>query len=133
MIDQALNVAEFPFVERLPKVAKSRLQHVWDCFKELRQVVAVEGMLIQQTYASKLLGVSRQRVADLIAEGRLKAISVGGVRHVTESSLVCYMQSERKAGRPVKADRDAADRGVSWTAWSASKEYAKELVGVKKG
>lgn len=132
MIDSIPNVAEFPFVERLPKREKSRFALVWEHFQALRRVIDEKGIPIQQLYAAKLLGVSRQRVSDLLADGGLQAVEVGGVRYVTESSLVSYAQSERKAGRPVKVAQDAAAVGVNRAVWAASKDYAKELVGVKK-
>jgi hypothetical protein len=94
-------VTEFPFVQALPKREKSRLGRLWDHFQEVRAAVKENGALLPQHYAADLLGLSRQRVHVLVNEGKLKSIEVGGLRYVTESSLVAWAQAERdKGGRP---------------------------------
>lgn len=91
---------EFPFVERMPKREKSKFVRAWDAFKELSRVTEEKGMLIPQSFAAKVLGVSRQRVWDLVQADRLETVEVNGVTWVTENSVIAYAQSERKAGRP---------------------------------
>lgn len=93
-------VLEMPFVQDLPKREKSKLENVWEAFEEISRVVSEKGMLIPQTFAATLLGISRQRVNELVDLGGLESHVVNGVRFVTENSVVAYAQRERKAGRP---------------------------------
>jgi len=94
------DVLEMPFVSSLPKREKSKVEKVWDVLRELAQFESIHGRLLPQTFAAKLLNVSRQRVCELADLGRLETFEVSGVRMVTENSIVAYAQSERKAGRP---------------------------------
>jgi hypothetical protein len=93
-------VLEFPAFSDLPKREKSKIQRVWDTFRELSKITDEKGMLIPQSFAAKVLDVSRQRVNAMIEEGRLEAVEVNGVPFVTENSVVAYAKGERKAGRP---------------------------------
>ena len=132
MIDSAVDAAEFPFVEELPKREASKFVRVWENFQELSRLSKTEGMLIPQAFAAKVLGVHRSRVFQLVEEDRLKVVVVNGERFVTENSVVEYAKSERKAGRPVKVESDARSIGLNKACWKLAKEYAKEVVGGKK-
>lgn len=92
---------EFPFMAEVPKSEKSKLAKVWDHFKAVSAVVEKKGMLVPQHLAAELLGVSRQRIWVLANEGRLEGIELGGIRYVTEDSVIAFAKLERKAGRPV--------------------------------
>lgn len=96
-------VAEFPFVEGLPKREKSKLAKLWDHFREVKAVTEQHGFLMPQRYAADLLGISRQRVHTLVKEGRLVSVVLLGVPYVTEASMMEYAQAERTGGRPPKA------------------------------
>jgi hypothetical protein len=61
-----------------------------------------------------VLGVSRQRVNQLIETGQLESIQFAGHHYITKESLVAYANSERKAGRPLKAD--TMTKAESWKA-----------------
>jgi hypothetical protein len=116
---------DFPFVAELPKREKSKVVKVWESFQELSRVSAVEGMLIPQAFAAKVLDVSRQRVYELSGEGRLKVVLVNGHKFVTEKSVIDYAKSERKAGRPVTRLQAIADeRGLKQlkSVWKLSRE-----------
>lgn len=119
------DVAEFPFTSELPKRQRTRLQSLWDQLSEIRAVVESKGMLIPASMAAKVLGVSRQRVHDLIKEGRLENVEMNGHNFITEASVVDYAKSERKAGRPVKGVQTARE------VWAASRESTAELAGKK--
>lgn len=118
---------EFPFVEELPKREKSKLRKVWDELEALRQVSAEKGQLLPVQFVSELASVSRQRVHELMTEGRLERVEVNGRPFVTESSLLAWVKTERKAGRPPKTPEgtvDAAKRAVRY-AVGALKESRK--------
>lgn len=91
-------VTEFPFVEALPKRERSKLSKLWDHFQEVRAAAKEHGTLLPQYYAAQLLGVSRQRVHVLVNEGRLHTVVVGGLRYVTEASMIEFARAERATG-----------------------------------
>lgn len=93
---------EFPFVAAMPKREKSRMQRVWDHFQEVKATVAEKGMVVPQHLVAELLGVTRQRVGELTDQGRFEVVVIGGIRYLTERSVVAFAKDERKAGRPPK-------------------------------
>jgi len=93
-------VNEFPFVEQLPKREKSRVALLWEHLREMKALQERKGILVAPFMAAELLGVSKQRVAELIADGRLERVEWRGRVFITETDLLAYAQSERKAGRP---------------------------------
>lgn len=95
-------IEEFPFVAEMPKRAKSKLATRWEVFERMQAIVEVEGLLVPPVLAGKLLGVSKQRVDELMKVGRLKRVDWEGHPFVTENSLHEYARSERKGGRPPK-------------------------------
>lgn len=96
------DVMEFPGFADLPKREKSKVHRVWDAFRELSNVSGEKGLLVTQSVVARLLDISRQRVHDLVKEGRLETYVFEGVPLVTEKSLVAFAQVERKTGRPCK-------------------------------
>lgn len=93
-------VNEFPFVAELPKREKSRLQLFWDRFKEVQALVDRKGTIVPPVVAAELLGISRQRVHELMQGGRLERVEWRGQVFVTEHDLVEFASAERKSGRP---------------------------------
>lgn len=57
---------------------------------------------VPATEAARMLGVSKPRISQLIAEGRLIAERLASGTNVTIESIERYMDSPRKAGRPKK-------------------------------
>jgi hypothetical protein len=132
MITASENVAEFPFVEVLPKREKSKFVRVWDRFQELSRLAEGKGMLLPLRLAAQIIGVSKQRVVELCENGRLEVLELAGERFITENSVVAYAKGERKAGRPVKLANDAADKGVNRASWEFSKAYVSALADTVK-
>jgi len=99
---EAVAVTEFPFVESLPKREKNRVQTAWEQFRELSEITKREGMIVPQTFAAHVLGVSHSRIGQLIDAGRLSAVDVRGARWVTESSIIEWAKLEHRSGRPTK-------------------------------
>ena len=95
-------VTEFPFVEALPKREKSKLSKLWDELKEVKRLADEKGVIVPQHMAAGLLGLSKQRIGQLIDDGRLEGILIHGTRFVTENSIREFAGTERKAGRPPK-------------------------------
>jgi len=94
-------IAEFPFVAALPKREKSKVGKLWDRFQEASRVAEERGMFVPQIVAAKLLGISKQRVNQIVQDGRLETVDVCGERFILEDSLVEFCKLERKSGRPV--------------------------------
>jgi len=95
-------VNEFPFVEALPKREKSKLAKVWDMVNHLKEAQARQGTLLPLTLAAKALDLSRTRVEQVVADGRLKRVEVDGHVFLTLDSVIEFASTERKNGRPLK-------------------------------
>jgi hypothetical protein len=95
---------DMPYLSDLPMREKSKVSKLWDHLAEVKAIVREKGMIVPQHMVADLFGVSKQRVAGMIDQGHLDVIEIGGVRYVTESSLVAYASAERsKGGRPRKS------------------------------
>ncbi len=94
-------VNEFPFVAALPKREKSKLATLWEQLEEWRALAEKEGFLIPVVGAANLLGVSRQRIEELMRDGRLRRVDLFNHVYVPESSVVEYAEAERRTGRPL--------------------------------
>ena len=95
--------SEFPFVESLPKRAKSRFQRAWDVVEELTQKQAEVGEFVPASLVAKVLQCSRQNVFNLAERGSLEPVRVDGHFFITKRSLVAYAETERLQGRPLKS------------------------------
>jgi hypothetical protein len=115
---------EFPFVEALPKREKSKVSKLWDHFAQVRELVAQKGMLVPQQFVGQLLGVSRQRVHQLVNEGRFEVVELQGHRYLTEKSVLAFAQEERKAGRPLTTPSNKE-------LWRVARENACAIVSKK--
>lgn len=89
---------EFSFVNELPKREKSRWAKLWEQFQRASDSAAQHGIILPQAAAAQLLGVSRQRVFQLVEEGRLQTVELAGCRYVTESSIRAFAEAERRSG-----------------------------------
>lgn len=116
---------EFPWVNELPKREKSRLAKAWDRLKAFSDATKEAGALVPVSFAASILGVSDQRVRDLVNDGILEGIRLEGHLFISERSIVTWAKTERKAGRPPKVLEG------SLQIWKASHAAAKEWVGKK--
>jgi len=97
-------VQELPFMQGLPKREQSRFAKLWAHFRAVKAVMEKHGMIVPVQTAANLAGVSHQRIAQLIADGRLVRVDLDGHRYVTENSFVEWAKSLRKNGVPLKVD-----------------------------
>jgi hypothetical protein len=102
-------MGEFKFMADMPKTAKAL--SVQDQFAAFKASIDKNGFPVPKVVAAKLADVTRARIGGLIKEGKLDVIELDGHSFVTENSLVAYMRSERKAGRPSKYVQAAEKRG----------------------
>jgi hypothetical protein len=59
------------------------------------------GEIIPRSMVSGFLGVSQQRVSQLVMEDRIPTVEVGGISWVPLDGLTKFCSEERKVGRPV--------------------------------
>lgn len=108
-------VLEFPFTAEMPVASEPDLSKLPRNERVARQVEAMRAMmdkrgaLVPLPLVAELLGVSKQRVHDIIAQGHLEKISIHGHRYVPEDSLVAYVNTERRNGRPPKLPKSATE------------------------
>lgn len=121
---------EFAFVQGLtstmPKREKSRYEQMMERYKQVREVVERKGMIVPAQLGAKILGVSRQRLDELIGEGRIERIDLDSHVYVTEDTLLAYAQSERKTGRPSKFVEEVGTKGVIRAAINLGRQVVKE-------
>ena len=117
--------SEFDFVKELPKREKSRYAKFRERYAAYKGFIDENGMVVMIPVAAKLAGVCNQRVRDLVEEGRLKTVNFEGHDYVTEDSLVEFMSSERKSGRPSKYVQDAEKKGPFRAAVGLVKDLMK--------
>ena len=90
----AVEQGMFPWVER-----QAQKKSAW---REMVEAFEVHGYLLPRAHIPVVLDVSRQRVHELISEGRIATVMVQGREFVPLSSLETFLVDERKTGRPVK-------------------------------
>lgn len=95
---------DFPFVADLPKREKSVIRTLWDEIGYCCEAQKRFGPVLPETVAAGALGISRQRMNQLVKAGRFETVTMGKRTYVTEDSLRAFAATERKSGRPAKVD-----------------------------
>jgi hypothetical protein len=98
-------VLEFPFAAALPVQSEDdsalpRAERARRRLSLLKAMVASKGLYVPVALTAEILGVSVQRVHDIVRQGHLEKVQVHALTFITESSLVEYVHSERRNGRP---------------------------------
>ena len=97
------DLAEFPFVEGLPKRQKSKVGKLLDVIGEIERVQRERGPVLSQHVIADVLGVSRSRVSQLVDAGRLESVRIGQTRFVFLASFREFAKQDRPTGRPKKS------------------------------
>ena len=102
--------SEFPFVEGLPQVVVKEAKRGAAAFRqvveEYQAAQAKHGLLVPVSTVAEAVGISPQRVTQLLDEGRLQAVTVTGRRWVVAASVTAFLaQGPRPAGRPKKLSK----------------------------
>lgn len=87
----------------------------------LRVMIEERGAMLPVPLVRQLLGVSRQRIHQIFEQGHLECVDLHGHHFVPEDSLLHYVNTERKLGRPVKVPKSTREL------MKASMEAAKEI------
>lgn len=116
--------SEFPFVEALPKREKSKLVKLWDRVFEFGRISGREGGLVTVMVAARLLGLSRTRIDQLVAAGRLRVVPFEGHVFISCFSIEEYAKQEKsKGGRPRISPSEA---------WEMSIDSSRQAILKKK-
>jgi hypothetical protein len=107
MSETAAGNPEFSFVESLPQAIAAEARTAMEAFKQVMAdyegAQKDHGLLVPITTVAESLGVTSQRVAELLDAGRMHGVVVTGRRWVVASSVVAYIQAGPRArGRPRK-------------------------------
>ena len=113
-------VSEFPFVAELPRAEKRQAKSLWDRFRDLSKLAETNGVLVPPSLAAALLDISKQRVHQLMVDGKLERIEFEGHPFITENSIVALAKTERKAGRPFRIPETMTD--CAKVAWKGRKD-----------
>jgi hypothetical protein len=106
--------AHFAFMADVPLDAKK--QKRVGLFTMLRAVFKEDGPYIPAGLVQELLGVSRQRVHQLIKDEKIKTVIVDGHHFVTEASLKAYLaESEERGHNLPRNHRQAMKMAMSWS------------------
>jgi hypothetical protein len=98
---------------------------VLEFFRVLRETTRREGGLVPYAAAAAILGVSKQRVHDLVNEGTLRPIELYGKNWLSANELESFVKLQRLSGRPWKEPSIKEQ-------WRASVEGAKDQFGREK-
>lgn len=132
-MNEAVLQYDFEFVKEMPKREKSRYARMVEQFQKVKAITDEKGMIIPIELASRMAGVSRQRIDELIKLGRIERVDLDNHVYVTETSLVAFAASERLSGRPSKFVADAEKRGPLRAAITLGVEHFKDsMKKVKK-
>jgi hypothetical protein len=100
-----VDVLDFPFVADLPKREVKRIHSAFDELQRISELVQEMGLPVSISTSAKLLGVSSQRISELLKDGLLERMDWGGRTYVTQRSIVKRLESARQVGRPRKLDQ----------------------------
>jgi hypothetical protein len=70
--------------------------------REMMDAIETHGPLLPRGYVRLVCDVSRQRIHELIHEGRIATVKVRGREFVPVAALDNFLSEERKAGRPIQ-------------------------------
>jgi hypothetical protein len=71
-------------------------------FVRFQQISKHVGGLVPQAQAACILGLSKQRVNDLVTGGRLREHDFFGKNFIAAADLVAFQRLQRRSGRPKK-------------------------------
>ena len=83
-------------------------------FERFQHISKHEGGLIAKTHAALVLGVSKQRLGDLVGEKRLRQHDFFGKEFISCKDLAAFQKIERKTGRP-KSSTESVDESMPKT------------------
>lgn len=97
--DSGLDLRQ-PYLFELPAGVPKRKKNKWDEAREMQLIQQSEG-LIGMADAGELLGLSRQRVHQLVSSGRFTRFEFLGKPYLSLKAVREFQDMERPSGRPI--------------------------------
>jgi hypothetical protein len=76
------------------------IKKLLDLIRLLREMNSREGGLLPYATAAKMMGLSKQRVNALVAEGTFKPVEFAGKKWLTANQIEEFIKLNREPGRP---------------------------------
>ena len=109
----------------LAKKKKLRLLSFLDDWREFSRISKLQGGLVPQSVVATILGVSRQRVHQLIEEGTFSHWDFYGKKWLSQEDVVSFAKLNRKTG-------ENQFKPSAKELWKASQEHGKEFVKARR-
>jgi hypothetical protein len=94
--------------------------------REFKRISKLQGGLVPQSVGATALGVSRQRIHQLVTEGTLSHWTFYGMKWLSENELVSFAKLHRGEG-------ENQYRPSAKEMWKAAREGGKEFVKGRRG
>jgi hypothetical protein len=101
-----------------------KLKLLLEMIRNFRELNNRDGGLVPFSMAARLMGVSKQRVNALVAEGTFKPVEVAGKKWLSANQIEEFIKLKREPGRPWK-------KPSAKELWKMSHESAREQVEEK--
>lgn len=111
----------FGFLESTPK-RSTPFTRVMDAIRELTAATEKHGALIPAAFLEQILGVSKQRVHQILNEDKLVVLTFMGKNYVTEDSLVSYVKTINTDDKRVNLPKGRVET------FKRAMAYSKEIV-----
>lgn len=96
-----------------------------DMIRGFRELNSRDGGLLPFSVAAKLMGISKQRVNQLVAEGTLKPVEFAGKKWLSGNQIEEFIKLKREPGRPW-------NKPSAKELWKMSREGAEDQLKEKQ-
>ena len=114
--------AGFPEIQKKPYGLRGILADM----REFKRISKLQGGLVPQSVGATALGVSRQRIHQLVTEGTLSHWTFYGMKWLSENEVVSFGKLHRGEG-------ENQYRPSAKEMWKAAREGGKEFVKGRSG
>ena len=113
--NMAAVVEQFSFPWEVPASESKKVRSKWEELKEMSALDDDEstGGLVPLNIVPILLDVSRQRVHELLTQGRFESHEFFGHKFLTVKSIAEHINTERRNGRPPKGPPETLKETIS--------------------
>ncbi|MBU6400302.1 MAG: hypothetical protein KGS61_08285 [Verrucomicrobia bacterium] len=101
---------------------RQRQRSIFDLAREFTRISKLHDGLIPQTVAAAILGVSRQRIHQLVKEGTFSYWGFYGQKWLSQKEIISFARLHRKPGE----NQYTLSVKNLWRVWKTSKEVADE-------
>ncbi len=101
------------------------IKFLLDQIRAFREMATRDGGLLPFATAASMLGISKQRVNALVAEGTFKPVEFAGKKWLTANQVEAFIKLNREPGRPW-------NKPSTKELWKMSYDGAKDQVNSKR-